>query len=78
MIYPGENAQPLKDKNVEIYAIGIGPADPVELLSIASAPRNAIPATFENLVGVADFIVRDYCKGKLSRKLVLAAYTNTR
>ncbi len=66
----GENAQPLKDKNVAIYAIGIGSADPVELRSIASSPRSAIPATFNNLVGIADLIVRDYCRGKLSEKIL--------
>ena len=64
-IIAGDNAKPLKEKNVTIYAIGIGAADPVELGAIASDPSTAIPATFDNLVGLADNIVREYCKGKL-------------
>lgn len=64
-INAGDNAEPLKrDRNVTIYAIGIGSADPVELGEIASGFRQAIPATFDNLLGVVDVIVREYCKGK--------------
>ena len=60
----GDNAEPLKQKNITVYAIGIGTPDPIELLAIASSPRNAIPATFSNLVGLSDIIVRQYCKGE--------------
>ena len=64
-IIAGDNAKPLKEKNITIYAIGIGSADPIELQAIASEPRTAIPATFNNLVSLADNIVREYCKGQL-------------
>ena len=61
----GDNAAPLKEKNISIYAIGIDAADPVELIAIASNPRQAIPATFNTLVSLTDIIVRRYCKGTL-------------
>ena len=64
VVKPGTNAEGLKEKGVTIYTIGIGAADPLELLAIASSSRGVIPAQFETLVDVADKIVKQYCKGK--------------
>ena len=71
-INPGYNAQKLKDKNVRVFSVGAGDADPLELLSMATGPSYVIVVDLENLDRAVDKITAEICKTELTvRKLLL-------
>lgn len=57
----------LKDKNVNVYSLGIGPnVDQAQLEDVASSANNTFTASnFDELIPVADTIVQDSCPGRL-------------
>ena len=57
----------LKDKNVNVYPLGIGPnVDQAQLEEVASSANNIFTApNFDELIPVADTIVQNSCPGRL-------------
>lgn len=57
----------LKDKNVKVYSLGIGPnVDLAQLEEVASSADNIFTApNFDELIPVADTIVQNTCPGRL-------------
>ena len=71
-INPGDNAQKLKDKNVTVFSVGAGSPDPVELLAMATSPRNVIVAQLQNLDRAVDRITSQICRIEITvRNLLL-------
>jgi predicted peroxiredoxin len=66
-------SQPIKDKGVEVWAIGIGSAlNEKELKQIASKPSNVLKVTsFENLSKLYFKLVPSVCKGKYISALLI-------
>ena len=70
-IYPADNAQKLKDKNVTIYAVGAASPDPVELVKMATSPSNVFFADLKNLAASVDEIINELCKIEITVSLLL-------
>jgi len=58
-------SQPLKDKSVQIWAVGVGKeTDPQELLALASDPTRVFSASsFDNLFNIVEDMVARMCNG---------------
>ena len=71
-INPAVNAQKLKDKNVTVITVSVGTSDPVELLEMATGPRNVIVVSLENLDRAVDRITAQICRVEITvRKMLL-------
>ena len=73
-IYPGDNAEKLKEKNATIFTIGAGNPDPVELLAMATEPNNVILAELENLDRAVNRVTEQICKIEVTVRIVLLRY----
>ncbi|KAJ7370518.1 structural constituent of cuticle [Desmophyllum pertusum] len=63
VIRPGDNSRRLLNRvNATIFAVGAGTPDPIELLSMASGPRNIILARLEHLDEAVGQIIKKICK----------------